>query len=374
MSFYGFDPFVDDITISRYASEGEGEAPNEQQSNITEQQQPQEDSTTYSFMSLESADASSNGVSMAIFLPPRMIDIRQRLQEHQHRVVSEDDELGDDENEASSSLVSGGATILSSVPSSCPHEAGQSHASASGVMVAAVAPAETDDIYSVPSIATAARHSSSSIQQHRFRRSTLASISTTDSVYVDAISPPSTSSLEPTSLSLHPSSLASSIMTNLSLHDDYAVLSSETTTHTLPLPSPTAITSLPRFGTTGSSNVSVRSSHKQQHCNEHFWYTHFRSERDWEAFRDCTLQLLAVVGEPMMECPDLVLARLIEQEERLFWKEEPNANTNNHTDRSSLQRGRLFVASAKDKCQQSALLLGVVATAAAASFAILARR
>jgi hypothetical protein len=67
--------------------------------------------------------------------------------------------------------------------------------------------------------------------------------------------------------------------------------------------------------------VSVQKAVKSLSSNEP-WYTHLKTEADWEAFRDECMQLMGATEDAPYKSPDELLARLIAEEEEFLYPEK----------------------------------------------------
>jgi hypothetical protein len=177
----------------------------------------------------------------------------------------------------------GGITIVSSVPSSeVPVMLSSSPMQHGGVF---------EDTYSTD-----------------FSASMLSTIRSTTYSHVDI---PTFSSLGQRSmLSMNPSSLNSSIMSNMTLMSSASCAMSS-----LQGPLEDEIASM---STIPFSQALVELSTPRQRR----WFERFQCEEDWDVFYKDTVELLAAMEEndgTQIACPDFLLSQLIEQEERLFW-------------------------------------------------------
>ena len=249
-----------------------------------------------------------------------------------------DDEVGTLGMASEEDSVSGGITILSSASSSSP---------TSLVLMPRPSPP--------PSYVAAATTFAAPLDPHsgplqHFSTDHALSISTTESVFTSAQNPAAllasamTHSSRGSLLSLHPSSLSSSVVTDVSFPSERDSTLPSFCNDWLILNHSDAVPEH-NYDNISNNNNQVLPDHPKS------WYEALRTEEDWEALCDCAMQILTALGRQGSDTdmsPEEMLALLIQAEEQQFWKR---------------QRGETSLW----KWRQSLIDLALVATAAAAA-------
>jgi hypothetical protein len=140
---------------------------------------------------------------------------------------------------------------------------------------------------------------------------------------------PSESSSSSVSLSLHPESLDSSVMTDLT---EERMISSVSSDEDDSDTSSTASEASRRNHewemhgdlptTTSTSSIHASAGAAEVHSR---WYSRFQNEQDWDEFRTAAYQLLQAVDCPEADRDEL-MAQLIAQEEVMFWDAKESTN------------------------------------------------
>jgi hypothetical protein len=132
-----------------------------------------------------------------------------------------------------------------------------------------------------------------------------------------------------TFLSLNPSSLASSVVTDMSFSASRCSDDDMSRAASPPTSSPSLLT--PSSPTSVSSSVALvpvdshewvlvsRTNLPESHASKQIWYETILTEEDWRIFRERALTILAAVGVTSGQSPEKVLGLLIQQEEEEIW-------------------------------------------------------